>query len=411
MNDAARARFLAGNERLLMQQDGALADLQAAVDHDPGLAIAWALKGFAERNASDFAAAQASIDRAKAIAEKTPQSVWEDSVIAIVDALMRGQFGEVLDRSRNHLTLWPTDAIVVSYVVFLLNVAIGAPDRDQQMLEIVESTVPAYDDDPIIYGYLSFALEENRQFEQAHDAASHALEALPQFARAAHTLAHTYLERGLAAEGDGFLASWLEGWVDPGPTGCHFEWHRALFHLDNGDIAAARSPLDPIVGYLGRSTGVLTDGASLAWRLHLDGETDLPWASFYDLPDQPGFAFSNAHHALALAGAGDADGLARYAGRLNAMGVTETNLAIVALWAQALADFVRGDAAAAAKRLDCLSPYIRLLGGSHAQSQVVHDTHIAALQRCDRKPEAASILQARLRQRPCARDEAWLARL
>lgn len=201
----------------------------------------------------------------------------------------------------------------------------------------------------------------------------------------------------------------MAGWVDPGPTGCHFEWHRALFHLDNGDIADARSQLDTILGYLGRSTGVLSDGASLTWRLHLDGETDLQWAPLCDLPDQPGFSFSNAHHALALAGAGD--GLHRYASRLDTAGVGETNLAIVALWARSLADLVAGDDAAAADRLTCLAPYVRLLGGSHAQSQVFHDTRVAALHRCGRTAEAAAILQARLQQRPCARDEAWLARL
>ena len=279
------------------------------------------------------------------------------------------------------------------------------------MLEIVEATVPAYGDDPIVLGYLGFALEENRQFEQAHDAAALALDALPQFARAAHTLAHTYLERGQAAEGDRFLASWLTGWADPGPTGCHFEWHRALFHLDTGDIGSARSQLDAILRYRGRSTGVLPDGASLAWRLHLDGETGLPWTSLCDLADQPGFAFGNAHRALALAGAGDAGALRRYASTLDELGETETSLAVVARWSRALAEFVIGDNAAAADQLDRLSPDVRLMGGSHAQSQVFHDTHVAALQRCGRRPEAAIMLQTRLRQRPCARDEAWLARL
>jgi tetratricopeptide (TPR) repeat protein len=413
-SEAASASFNEALERFLLQQAG-VADLAVeAVRHDPRLALGWALKGLADRNEGRWEEATQALDRAFQLSETTALSVREDSVISVIGALAQADFAETLNRCEQHLRMWPTDAVIASFVVVLLNVFLGLPDRDDRMLAIIEPTVDAYGDDPMILGFLAFALEENRQFERAHDMAEAALAGLPHFTRAAHTLAHTYLETGRPDAGQRFLSGWLAAWEHPSGSGCHLEWHRGLFQFDSADLAGARRQLDTILGFRGASSSVLTDGASLAWRLHLSGWSDLPWSDLADLGDTPGFAFGTAHRAMVLAGLRDAGALDSLAANLAGSDVPATRspaLRVAATWAQALADYVRGDLASAAERLDTLAPQVRLLGGSHAQSAVFEDTHIAALTGSGRHSDAAALLLRRLRQRPCTRDDAALAAL
>ena len=205
-------------------------------------------------------------------------------------------------------------------------------------------------------------------------------------------------------EGKSWLSGWLDDWGEGANQTCHLAWHHALFGLAAGDEAAVARRLDEILGFAGHSMSALPDGASLLWRLHLDGVPlgSLPWQALAELPSPPGFAFSNLHRGLVLAGLGDVDILRDYGGRL----AEPTNVACLAI-----ADFVAGEPASAADRLLDHEAELVAIGGSRAQLEVLDDTLIAALVRSARFDEARRRLSNRLAARSSVRDQRWLTRV
>jgi hypothetical protein len=120
------------------------------------------------------------------------------------------------------------------------------------------------------------------------------------------------------------------------------------------------------------------------------------------------FTFLGVHVALALATAGDADGLRRFA--YNARGFDVPGAAtLLPDLSNGLAAFVEGDHVKAADALLRFEPYQWDVGGSHAQREVFEDTLIHALIRAGRLDEASSRLQGRLDRRPSAMDAGLLA--
>ena len=139
------------------------------------------------------------------------------------------------------------------------------------------------------------------------------------------------------------------------------------------------------------SGGRLIDGPSLLWRCQLLGHvppaTDPespPVASLATpLLDEVPFTFLGAHVALALATAGDADGLRRLAHNAASFEVPGAAELLPDL-ALGLAAYVEGDHARSADALLRLEPHFGRLGGSHAQREVFEDTVVHALIRAGR---------------------------
>jgi hypothetical protein len=118
--------------------------------------------------------------------------------------------------------------------------------------------------------------------------------------------------------------------------------------------------------------------------------------------------FVGVHVALALATAGDADGLRRLAH--NARGFDAPGAAaMLPDLAGGLAAFVEGDHGKAADALLRFEPSVPHVGGSHAQREVFEDTLIHALVRAGRLDDAATRLRARLDRRESALDAGLLA--
>ncbi len=191
---------------------------------------------------------------------------------------------------------------------------------------------------------------------------------------------------------------------------CHLTWHLALLRLANDK--SVTDDLDDVLAHVGRSAGVLADGASLMWRLSLAGYTDLPWEVLADIPSPPGFSFSNFHRAFVLAGTNNLDGLSLYSQELRdrAAGGHPTAGTCAAV-VEALRSFADDDTMTAANELIEIEPSLPNLGGSRAQLEVLDDTIIEALRRSGRSSEARGRLEQRLRRRPSNRDRDWLSRI
>ena len=157
-------------------------------------------------------------------------------------------------------------------------------------------------------------------------------------------------------------------------------------------------------------TGVraLVDSASLLWRGYASGA----WGSVDVAPvlatvppallADPPTPFVGLHAAVALAAAGDVQGLARLRRRV----ATRKDAAFagtVAPLADALIHLVLGDADRATDGLLALDGVERL-GGSAAQREIVEETLIFCAARCGRVELARTLLHARLDRRHSPRD-------
>jgi hypothetical protein len=120
------------------------------------------------------------------------------------------------------------------------------------------------------------------------------------------------------------------------------------------------------------------------------------------------FTFVGVHAALALATAGDADGLRRFADNARSFEAPGASTCLPDL-ALGLAAYVEGDHDRAAAALLRFEPYAAHVGGSHAQREVFEDTLIHALVRAGRLDEAAARLRVRLDRRDSALDTGLLA--
>ena len=312
-----------------------------------------------------------------------------------------------------HHDAHPGDLMGAMVAAFLLEMS-AEPDGAAEGERRVARSMEAVGEDPMLLGYLAMTAQDRGDLDTAHRLASRSLELDPTGFAGGHPISHVYFETADHANG----LSWLDGWL---PTtdqkamfGRHLVWHAALHHLalGDGDGALARYP------HCGGSTagGRLIDGPSLLWRCQLlghvppgtDPETPRVSDLARDLMDGVPFIFLGVHVALALATAGDADGLRRFAH--NARGFDPPGTAtLLPDLAGGLAAFVEGDHAKAAEALLRFEPYQWDVGGSHAQREVFEDTLIHALVRAGRLEEAATRLRVRLDRRESALDTGLLA--
>jgi tetratricopeptide (TPR) repeat protein len=394
----------------LAQCEGAAGLLERAIAADDTFPLAWSALSLQQRSRGDVPGANASLRRALAGAGDLTDR--EQGHLSVLESLAF-DISRAESALHAHLARWPRDALIVSQARLFYIFLSPQPDRYRRMKDLFKAVAPGYSDDWYILGELAFAAEENHEYPRARDLAEESLGAYCNNAMAAHPMAHVFLETGDLDAGAAWLRGWLADWDRPGQFACHLTWHLALFELAREDLSAATGLLARVVSFAGRSNAALSDGASLAWRLKLDGAQDgLPWTQLSRLPDPPSFTFANAHHALVLAGLGDAEGLAAYIQALDlSAGSGHPTASACAEFSRGLRELTTGDYVAAATRMHSLLPQFRRFGGSHVQSEVFEDTAIAALGAAGRHSDATELLTARLRSRPSGRDQAWLARL
>ena len=400
--------FAEAMDRVLGLRSGAQPLLEAALAVDDEFALAWSMLGGQLRIAGDIAGGNAMMERATALADGVTER--ERSHLRVISLFAGSRFADARTAAVAHLDSWPGDVLILMYAHYLFNLYIPDPDRRTRHLELASAVDAHVPDDWYVLGELAFAAEENGQYLEARALAERSLQLNPHNGAAAHPLAHAFLETGAVVEGAEWLRTWLSNWNEPSPMACHLTWHLALLRLVNGE--SVTDDLDDVLAYVGRSSGVLTDGASLMWRLSLAGHAELPWEVLADVPSPPGFSFGNFHHAFVLAGTNDLDGLSQYSQQLRDRAASgHPTAGTCAAVVEALRSFVADDPMTAAKVLLGIEPSLPNLGGSRAQLEVLDDTIIEALLRSGRNSEAQARLEQRLQRRPSYRDRNWLSRV
>jgi hypothetical protein len=198
----------------------------------------------------------------------------------------------------------------------------------------------------------------------------------------AHVMAHRMLDEGRHELGHRLLGTWLDGRDGSGSDWTHLQWHMAVFEIAVGKWESALKRFEThILPVATHTYDALTDAPAMLWRLQLaaPGPVTLAWEPVHSTAlhrlTHPSSSYVELHCLLALAGAGDVEGLDRW---LHGRRATEDPRAkLLTQMGVGLRAFAAGDDELSALVLATAVPRVSELGGSHAQNLLFED--IAAL--------------------------------
>jgi hypothetical protein len=391
------------------QRSGDEERLRQVTEEDPGFAVARATAALWGSFGGGFDARQ----EIAAAEEGRADHDWERSFVSASRALVDGGMWTAQSQWLAHHDAYPGDLMGLTVAAFTLIMSTD-PDGDEEADRRVQQSMDVVGDDPALLGFRAMAAQDRGDLEVAHRLATRSLELDPTSFAGGHPMSHVYFEAGDHGPG----LAWLDAWLTTADRQAgfygHLVWHSALHALALGDGASALARYPDCGG--SAAGGMLVDGPSLLWRCQLLGHLpsatdplDPPVCSLASgLMDGVPFTFVGAHVALALATAGDADGLRQFGH--NARGFAAPGAAeLLPGLAAALAAYVEGDVVKAADGLLRLESRMWDIGGSHAQREVFEDTLIHALIRARRYDEACTRLRARLDRRDSRLDRRLLA--
>jgi tetratricopeptide (TPR) repeat protein len=251
-----------------------------------------------------------------------------------------------------------------------------------------------------VQGIYAFGLEENGDYRQAQTRAEAALAVNPRDVWSVHAVAHVHEMEGRHRDGVAFLTATAPDWQDS-YFAVHNWWHRGLYHLELGELAAALELYD---GFIRASRSLewldIVDAAALLWRLSLYG-ADLGdrAARLADdimplLESAPVYVFNDWHAVMALGLAGRPDRAGRVLADHRRL-ASGTNRAAGDRAGQALlsgfAAFAAGRPGDALDQLIDIRDAASAVGGSHAQRDVIDLTLIAAAARAGERGLARAL--------------------
>jgi hypothetical protein len=191
----------------------------------------------------------------------------------------------------------------------------------------------------------------------------------------AHVMAHRMLDEGGHELGHRLLGAWLDGRDGSGSDWSHIQWHMAVFEIAVGRWEAALARYDrhilPVATY---SYDALTDAPAILWRLQLSAPrpVTLSWkpvhATAVDRLTSPSDPYVALHCLLALAGAGDVEGLDRWIQQRRS--TEHPGIGVLVQMGVGLRAFAAEDYELSATVLSSAAPKVSTLGGSHAQNQL-----------------------------------------
>jgi tetratricopeptide (TPR) repeat protein len=293
-------------------------------------------------------------------------------------------------------------------------------DRIARALPSWSADMPGYS---ILLGMLAFGLEETGDYARAEETGRRALDFQPLDCWAHHAVAHVMEMQGRAQDGIGWMIAREPYWAG---DACFFKvhnwWHRALCHLDLGQIDQVLALYDgPIRRDRSAVALDMVDASALLWRLHLAGhdvgdrwiELAAAWDAHADGKTYP---FNDWHAVMSYLGAGRHKDVARLAKahHENDRGGSES-----AGWGRGTAGpliegfsaFWHGDYRSAAELLHPARFIANAFGGSHAQRDVIDWTLAEAALRGNMRDVAEAIAHERLALKPHSPiNRAFLAR-
>ena len=351
--------------------------------------------------------AQAAFAAAEAAQSKAPASKRERYFLLALRDWMKGHPRAALHHFEAALADNPTDTLAMKLdhaVRFVLGDNLG-------MRRMVEQVLPAYSNAHPGYGYLlgchAFTLEETGDYARAQIAGREGLLLAPDDAWGLHAVAHVHDMTADAAGGIKWLTGREEAWAHCNNFRYHVWWHKALMHLDLGDIDVVLDLYDRQI----RQDKTddyrdISNATSLLSRLELDGvNVGDRWEELADLSanrtEDGCLIFADLHYLLALVGDHRDDAIAAMMGRLHrdaSAARTDMQKAMAApglAAAAGLEAFGEADFETAFVNLARANAHLQAAGGSHAQRDVFERLTIDSGIRAGFLDEAEAFLDKR----------------
>ncbi|MGF1641640.1 MAG: tetratricopeptide repeat protein [Rhodospirillales bacterium] len=314
-----------------------------------------------------------------------------------------------LDR---HNARYPRDLVALQsghLMDFFRASARNLRDRIARVLPHWSADLPGHS---VVLGLYAFGLEETGDYGRAEETGRRALDGEPGDSWAHHAVAHVMEMQGRAEDGIGWMIAREPHWAgDDNSFKVHNWWHRALFHLDLGQVDEVLALYDgPIRGARSAVVLDLIDASAMLWRLHLGGHdvgdrwTELA-AAWDRHADGRSYPFNDWHAVMAYLGAGRDRDVERILAVCRGGDGGESEAAD---WARSIAlpliegfaAFWRGDHRGAAERLHPARLIANAFGGSHAQRDIIDWTLTEAAVRGGLDDLAAALAAERLALKP-----------
>lgn len=403
-----------------------IALVNEAIAAAPDFTMAHALKAYLLAVATEpqaAAEARTVVEHARSL----PANERESSHLGALALVLDGEWTAAAIALDYHNARFPLDLVGVQcghLMDFYHGNARNVRDRIARILPKWTPGIPGY---PIVLGMYAFGLEEMGDYARAEATGRQALDAEPRDAWAHHAVAHVMEMQGRAQDGIDWMIAREAAWSgEDNFFKVHNWWHRAVFHLDLGQIDQALALYDGPIRK-DRSAVVLDmiDASALLWRLHLCGhDVSDRWQELASLWDQHAdgtlYPFNDWHAVMAYLGAGRPNEIARIVQRYRERTEEKTE---TAAWAREIAlplidgftAFWHGDYESAVARLHPVRFIANRFGGSHAQRDVIDWTLTEAVMRGGLSDLAAALASERLAIKPhsplnrsfLARAKAW----
>jgi hypothetical protein len=388
-----------------------VATLDRAVAAAPGFVMAHVLKTYLLGLATE-PQATAQARQIVASARGLPMDDRERSHLAILEQLLRGNWTAAAVAMDLHNVEHPQDLLALQAGHLMDFYRAGARDLRDRLARALPRWSPSTPGHSILLGMYAFGLEETGDYARAEAAGREALDAEPYDCWAHHAVAHVMEMQGRAQDGIGWALTRETYWAgDDNFFKVHNWWHRALCHLDLGEVDAVLRLYDgPIRGSQSAIALDLVDASALLWRLALSGhDVGKRWTELAERWDQHAdgrlYPFNDWHAVMADLGAGRDAEVERVIAALerSAAGDSDT-----AAWARTVGlplvrgfrAFWRGDYRAAAEGLYPARVIVNQFGGSHAQRDVIDWTLTEAAVRGGLTALAEALAHERLALKP-----------
>ena len=400
-----------------------LAEVDKIIAEHPDFAMAHAFRAGALATATDKAFEPELIRSVAAAVALAPRANDRERMhIAAARAWLDGDWERATETWGRASIAYPRDLLALQYAHvgdFFLGYSHMLRDRVARVLPHWNRSVPGYG---FTMGMYAFGLEEAGEYEQAEARGREAVALNRQDGWAVHAVTHVMEMQGRAVEGADFLAAGADGWAPNSMFAYHLWWHKALFHIDANDAAAALQLFDEKIsaGGFGQALELL-DGSALLWRLALLGhDVGNRWAGLAEKwqtrVDDGYYAFNDVNAMLALVGAGNVGAQGRQIETVRrAAAGTGTNALmsreIGVPACEGLAAFGRGEYAKAIELLLPLRAKANRFGGSHAQRDLFSWTLTeAAIRLGDRSLADAFVAERRSWKPDSPINLAWATR-
>jgi tetratricopeptide (TPR) repeat protein len=396
--------------------------LTAVLTRAPQFAMAHAVKGLFCMLLGRKEMVETARDCLKAAKAGQADHLRERQIISALEAWLAGHPSQSIMEFEAILLRNPADTLAMKLsqaLRFVMGDAAG-------MRRSIERVIGAHGVDHPFRGFAlgchAFTLEETGEYAAAERAGLEGLQYAVDDAWGLHAVAHVYDMTHQTQKGIAVIDEHSGTWLPCNNFRYHVWWHKALLHLDLGDI-------DHVIElYDSRIRADKTDdyrdianAASLLMRLSLEGvSVGQRWEELADLAERriedACLAFADLHYMLALIGGERDKAIGRLLQRIGAEADRKSPAEFDKVLAHpglgcatGLAAFAEGDFGGAFAALSAARPVMQTIGGSHAQRDVFERLTIDAGLRAGAFAQTEGILRQRTALR-AGREDSFGAR-